>query len=94
MKKIFLLTPLLGLMINLSAQGYTTAVGVRLGNSWGITAVQKFLPRVTGELLLQNDWRNNSYVHLLARKHQGIITKRLNFFRRKLVSSLKSATSI
>ncbi|MEO1451375.1 MAG: hypothetical protein AAFV07_17720, partial [Bacteroidota bacterium] len=80
MKKVFLCFVLMGCMLHLSAQSYTTALGVRLGNSWGITAVQKFLPRITGELLLQNDWRNNSYIHLLGRKHHGLITKRLNFF--------------
>lgn len=68
------------LFTSLSAQTYFTAVGVRVGNSVGISAAQRILPQVTAEAILQNDLNNTTYLHLIGRYHKPVLRKNLNAY--------------
>lgn len=80
MRKYFLLSlfPLL-LITDLSAQAYMTAAGIRTGNSFGLTVNQRVLKRTTVEGILQNHFQTKTtYLHLLAKQHKPLISRRLN----------------
>ncbi|MEZ4827629.1 MAG: hypothetical protein R3C61_15305 [Bacteroidia bacterium] len=62
------------------AQTYLTAAGVRLGNSYGLTVNQRVMNKVTVEGILQNDFNNTTYLHLLARRHKSILARRANVY--------------
>ena len=66
--------------LSASAQPYVTAVGVRIGNSFGVTASQRLLPRMTAEAIIQNDLKKTTYLHLLAKYHKPIVTKGFNAY--------------
>lgn len=80
MKSIFSLLFILSLSLPLSAQRYMTAMGVRIGNSVGVSLTQRILPPVTGELIIQNDLKNSTYLHLLGRYHRPLLTKGFNAY--------------
>ena len=66
---------------NLSAQTYMTALGVRTGNSFGLTINQRVLKRTTVEGILQNHFQTGTtYFHLLAKQHKPLISRRLNAY--------------
>ncbi|WNJ20249.1 hypothetical protein [Pontibacter sp. G13] len=62
------------------AQGYTTAVGVRLGNSYGLSVVQRVLPQVSVEGLLQSTFDDRTYLHVLAKGHNKVISRKFNIY--------------
>ncbi len=70
---------------NLFAQGYNTALGVRLGNgddyrSGGITLQQRIFNKFTIEGIAQTDFTHNHTFHAMIQMHQNIITRNLNFY--------------
>lgn len=71
----------------LFAQTYMTTAGIRLGNSYGLTVNQRVMKKVTVEGILQNDFKskqNNfnsiTYLHVLARRHNSILSRRANVY--------------
>ena len=64
----------------LQAQTYTTAVGIRVGNSIGLTINQRILKKWTLEGILQNDFKETTNFHLLARRHHSLLTRRANWY--------------
>ncbi len=67
---------------SLSAQHYKTAVGIRLGNSAGITAVQALNKRVTAEALLHRNFDSLTYLGAMVRRHQSlmVVTRNVNMY--------------
>lgn len=64
---------------DLSAQAYMTTAGIRTGNSFGLTVNQRLLKRTTVEGILQNHFvTKTTYLHILARQHKSLISRRLN----------------
>lgn len=87
MKKllIFWLSLLLSLPLMLSAQSYIMSGGLRLGSGQtgrmvGLTAQQRFAKHYTLEEIIQTDFSRNTTVHLLAKKHIPIVTRRFNVY--------------
>jgi len=71
--------------VQVSAQRYGTAFGVRLGNSdinrtIGLSLQQRLLEKVTVEGILQTDFSRNTTLSVLAEKHHPIISKRFNYY--------------
>lgn len=71
--------------IQVNAQRYGTALGLRLGNSdinrtVGLSLQQRVMERVTIEGILQTDFSRNSTLSILAQKHHPIISKRFNYY--------------
>jgi hypothetical protein len=64
----------------LQAQSYLTAGGLRLGNTWGLTVVQRVLPQVSVEGIIQNDYRQTTNLTVLGRVHNNIISRRWNLY--------------
>ena len=63
----------------LSAQGYTTALGLRAGTEIGLTLQQQVWPGVTMEGILQRQMKTEeTYVTLLAEKHQKLLFRKFN----------------
>lgn len=67
------------------AQGYTTALGVRLANgddfrSGGISLQQRIFNKFTIEGIAQTDFSHNHTFHAMIQMHQNIITKSFNFY--------------
>lgn len=71
--------------IQVNAQRYGTALGLRLGNSdinrtVGLSLQQRVMERVTIEGILQTDFSRNTTLSVLAQKHHPIISKRFNYY--------------
>ncbi|TAE55328.1 MAG: hypothetical protein EAZ89_05720 [Bacteroidetes bacterium] len=81
MKKVFATLIAVTACMQLAvAQGYKTTGGVRLGNSWGLTVTQRIATKWTLEGILQNDFVDYSYLHLLARRHHSLISRKFNVY--------------
>lgn len=61
-------------------QTYLTTGGVRIGNGLGLTVNQRVMKKVTVEGILQNDFRNTTYLHVLGRRHHSILSRRANIY--------------
>ncbi len=73
---IAFLTPL-----SMSAQGYGTAAGVRIGNGIGITLQQQIALNTTIEGILQREFTSSdATLSLLYEKHQNVLTRGLNIY--------------
>lgn len=80
-RSISLFIILLGIITNTShGQTYLTSAGLRLGDSWGLTVNQRVLKKVTVEGIIQNDFKQTTYLHVLGRVHENIISRRLNIY--------------
>ena len=71
--------------IQVNAQRYGTALGLRLGNSdinrtVGLSLQQRVMERVTIEGILQTDFSRNTTLSVLVQKHHPIISKRFNYY--------------
>ena len=71
--------------IQVNAQRYGTALGLRLGNSdinrtLGLSLQQRVMERVTIEGILQTDFSRNTTLSVLVQKHHPIISKRFNYY--------------
>ena len=71
--------------IQVNAQRYGTALGLRLGNSdinrtVGLSLQQRVMEKVTLEGILQTDFSRNTTLSVLAEKHHPIISKRFNYY--------------
>lgn len=62
------------------AQTYTTAAGIRLGNSIGFSVNQRVTKKWTVEGIVQNDFKETTNFHLLARRHHSLLTRRANWY--------------
>jgi len=66
---------------SLSAQSYTTALGVRFGQGFGMTLQQVFAPGWTVEgILTRRKKEGLTHYTLLAEHHRKILGRRLNFY--------------
>ncbi|MEZ4776618.1 MAG: hypothetical protein R3D00_25810 [Bacteroidia bacterium] len=86
-KFLFFVTLTFLSVTGLFAQTYMTTAGIRLGNSYGLTVNQRVMKKVTIEGILQNDFKskqNNfnstTYLHVLARRHNSILSRRANVY--------------
>jgi hypothetical protein len=96
-RKSLLLLIFLSLPFFANAQRYGTAVGLRLGNSggsrtFGISAQQRILDRISLEGILQSDFNLNTTLSFLLEKHNPIISKRFNYYYGAGVSFGKEAS--
>ncbi len=65
----------------LFSQAYDSAIGIRLGSDFGITAVQRFAKRSSAEIIYEDGlFDSNRNVQLLAKQHLPLISKRINFY--------------
>ncbi|MCB0835410.1 MAG: hypothetical protein KDE26_01970 [Bacteroidetes bacterium] len=71
---------LLGLKTQSLAQTYLTAAGIRVGNGIGLTVNQRILDKVTVEGILQNDYKTKTYLHVLGKVHNNLISRRMNMY--------------
>ncbi len=75
---VLLFTPLSNFVF---AQGYGTAVGVRVGDGLGFTLKQQIALRHTAELILQKGFSSKSTTaSLLAMRHINLVTRNMNFY--------------
>ena len=80
-KKTGLLIVLLITSIQLSAQSYNTAIGLRLGTEWGLTVQQRIAKFTTVEAIIQQSFGSEeTSVSLLLEQHKRLISKRFNFY--------------
>lgn len=80
MRTLLLLSFLSAFSILGYTQGYTTAFGVRLGEQFGFTLNQRILHKVSAEGILQMNLNNSGYGHVLLKKHNSLITRKLNLY--------------
>ncbi len=67
--------------LQLSAQSYNTAVGLRLGTDWGLTIQQRVAKFTTVEAIIQQSFgKDETSVSLLLEQHKRLISKRFNFY--------------
>lgn len=73
---ITFLTPL-----SMSAQGYGTAAGIRIGNGIGVTFQQQVALNTSIEAILQREFTSSdATLSLLYEKHQNVLTRGLNIY--------------
>lgn len=78
---IFFAVGMLCVSLQLAAQSYNTALGLRLGSDWGITAQQRIADHTTIEGILQSSFaRKEVVLSLLAEQHYKIISRRFNIY--------------
>ena len=67
--------------LSISAQGYGTAAGVRIGNGIGVTFQQQIALNTTIEGILQREFASSdATLSLLYEKHQNVLTRGLNIY--------------
>lgn len=77
---VFILFSLLSIS-KVDAQSYDSALGIRFGSDFGITAVQRFAKRSTAELIYEDGlFDSNRNVQVLVKQHLPLISKRFNFY--------------
>ena len=65
----------------LFAQGYTTAVGLRVGQGFGVSATQRIGKRHSLELIGQNRFGTDAFtLTAIGRRHFNLGFRRVNFF--------------
>ncbi len=85
MKRFFIVGCLFMFTLSAYSQSYGSTLGLRLGNdkikrTAGITFQQRLAKKVTLEAILQSDFKQNTTAHTMVAMHQGILTRRLNFY--------------
>jgi len=67
--------------IQLQAQGYDGAFGLRLGTEWGLTYQQRIAKHTTLEGIIQSSFRQNeTTITLLGEQHYPILMRNLNVY--------------
>ena len=67
--------------LSMSAQGYGTAAGLRVGDGIGITFQQQIALNTSIEAILQRKFANSdATLSLLYEKHQNVLTRGLNIY--------------
>lgn len=81
MNRLFLSFLALMTFITLNGQKYNTTGGIRVGDDFGISAVQRIADKSTIDLTYQpGTFAGNKLLLLTANQHYPLITKRFNFF--------------
>jgi len=76
---IFFIIVVTGLPV--SAQKYTTAVGLRIGSGFGISVQQRLWDKYTAEAIVQkNLFRDGTNISALVEQHNKLLFKGLNFY--------------
>jgi hypothetical protein len=81
MKKIIVLFILLNLYLISFTQGYDTALGIRLGTEWGLTAQQRIAKRTTIEGIIQSSInRSETTISILGEQHYPLLLRNFNVY--------------
>jgi hypothetical protein len=81
MKKVFFIALLAFGAIIAKAQSYNTAIGLRFGDDLKFSLSQRILNHTTLEANLSDGlFSDYKYASLVMKKHQSLVTRRLNFF--------------
>lgn len=81
MKQLFVLTCSLLFTLNLDAQAYMTAGGLRVGTDWGLTVQQRLTKNMTFEGIVQSSLqREEVLITALAERHYPLIYRGLNLY--------------
>ena len=81
MKNLIILFILTFLSVELMAQSYNTAAGMRLGTEWGLTVKQRVAKKTTIEAILQSSLQREEFtVTVLGEQHYPLISRRLNVY--------------
>lgn len=81
MKLFPLLFSFLFFASTLTAQGYFTAAGVRVGDGFGVTVQQRVAKKITVEGIIKNTPSRDEFsVTVLGQRHVALLTRRLNFY--------------
>ena len=81
MKKYGFLFAFVLLALGVSAQGYFTAAGVRVGDGFGVTVQQRIAKKVTVEGIMKTVPRRDEFnVTGLVQRHVGLLGRHLNFY--------------
>lgn len=76
-----LISTMLFLADSLSAQTYTTALGLRWGDGIGVSARQRLLKRTSAEgIFYQHHKSDQTVAGLMLAHHMPVLTKRLNLY--------------
>lgn len=72
---------MMSIVVQVNAQKYTTAAGIRLGSGIGVTVQQSLWDNNTLEGVIQKGFFNNlTTASLLFEQHHGILSKGTNFY--------------
>jgi hypothetical protein len=73
----YFLTPL-----SMSAQGYGTAVGGRIGNGWGLTLQQQVATHTTVEVYLQKSFKStqDATLCIMGEQHKNLLSRGFNLY--------------
>lgn len=67
--------------LDISAQSYTTTLGLRLGDGIGMTARQRILKRVSAEgIFYQHHKTDHTVAGVMLSQHMPVLTRRLNMY--------------
>jgi len=81
MKRIFLLSIIGLLAMQVEAQSYITAIGARIGPDWGLTVQQRLTKKLTIEGIAESSYsRDEVMLTGLLERHIPIITRRFNIY--------------
>ncbi|NJL74460.1 MAG: hypothetical protein HC892_04865 [Saprospiraceae bacterium] len=81
MKNIGLIVIGLFLGLQVNAQGYDSAFGLRLGTEWGLTFQQRIAKRTTLEAIIQSSFRQDeTTITLLGEQHYPILMRNFNVY--------------
>ena len=80
-RKLCSLSLFLFVAMALQAQSYTTALGLRMGTDWGLTAKQRLAKSTTGELIFQSSLqREELMLTALVEQHYPLVFRGLNIY--------------
>lgn len=81
MKKLILILVAAATCLQISAQGYDTAIGLRLGTEMGLTVQQRIAKRLTIEGILQSGFRQDeTTLSLLLERHYPLGPRNINVY--------------
>jgi hypothetical protein len=79
--KWFLSTLFVIFVLDLGAQSFNTAGGIRLGTEWGITFRQRFLDHTSGEFILQKGFLSDlALATAMVEQHFPLASRRFNIY--------------
>ena len=67
--------------LSISAQGYGTAAGARVGDGWGLTLQQQVATHTTIEGILQRDFKSQDVtLCVLGEQHKNLLSRGFNIY--------------
>ncbi|MEO0472180.1 MAG: hypothetical protein AAF206_21315 [Bacteroidota bacterium] len=80
MRLLIILILFVSLSYPAQAQRYTTAAGIRVGNSLGLTVAQRVSKKVSIEAIAHRDLQKRTYLQAYARRHHALFIRNVNMY--------------